>query len=453
MPFWGRPPGAGPGRKTNKGWGKRRWEGERRVEEISDSDDDDEQGVELEFGSRAFSSDELHFTGFDMGSGVRRRRTKYDSDDELEGSEEDMPEHVVIQGAETMQLMLREKEDYLVERALERIRRAQMLGKTNVKLSRQEMDALDALDRKTKLTAGPRPRGKKSSSSKAPPETKKKGRGDKFTNNSPRLAAIEPRKASGRSSLGTRSETQIPYPISPAEAYGNNGALMHGYYPPPAVRPSSSSSGPNSRNASSQSLRQQQQSAPPAQFQYPYMQGGRYYAVPEASRMRRPSSSSSRASSRPDPTDPSWEPRNRSSSNVLPYPLEPPQYQAYHGQPVPQYYDPRDPRFAPPGRRVASGPPDVYPGQLPAGYYRYPQPDMFTASGSAPNLAGPRRTSLPMGSSSSEVSNSTDEDEDEGVQVQVVEKPAGGYDVQTRSSTSTSKGKGAAKSKRGKGKR
>ena len=41
-----------------------------------------------------------------------------------------------------MQIALRDKEDILVEKALQRIRRAQELGKTNVRLSKSEIEAL-----------------------------------------------------------------------------------------------------------------------------------------------------------------------------------------------------------------------------------------------------------------------------------------------------------------------
>ncbi|KAL8918495.1 MAG: hypothetical protein Q9208_007302 [Pyrenodesmia sp. 3 TL-2023] len=42
-----------------------------------------------------------------------------------------------------MQVALRNKEDLLVQQALERIRRAQVLGKRNVKLTQPEIDALE----------------------------------------------------------------------------------------------------------------------------------------------------------------------------------------------------------------------------------------------------------------------------------------------------------------------
>jgi hypothetical protein len=46
---------------------------------------------------------------------------------------------------------LREKEGLPVERGLEKIRRARELGKTTVKLSQAELDALDRTDRRPRL--------------------------------------------------------------------------------------------------------------------------------------------------------------------------------------------------------------------------------------------------------------------------------------------------------------
>ena len=428
---------------------KKRWQAERRVEELSESGDDDGEGVEITIDEHTFAGDELHFTGVDLGSGTLRRRGKHASDEESEESEEseeeDSDDGSPIAGP-SMQLMLREKEDYLVERALERIRRAQMLGKTNVKLSQQE---LDALERKRIQVAAPKmPRSKKTSSSQARRGDRKRTKGDRSSGNSPQLSSTEVRKP-GRSSLGSRTEGQPPYPVLSGESYGNPGPLVHGYYGPQPVRPSSSSSRTSSRNPSSQSLRQAQQHSPPMpQYQHPYMQG-RYYSVPEGAQIRRPSSSSSRASTRLDPTDPSWEPRARSNSTIAPYPLDPAQYQVYPAPGVPVHFDPR---FAPQGRRVASGPPDVYPGQPPPAFYRYPPEEMVATNSSDPTLAARRRrVPPPEPSSSSQSSSSTDEDE--GVQVEVVEKPTGGYDVQTKASASSSKPRGGGSSKRGRGRK
>ena len=47
-----------------------------------------------------------------------------------------------------MQIALRDKEELLVQKALESIHRAQMLGRTNVKLTQPEIDALERKRRK-----------------------------------------------------------------------------------------------------------------------------------------------------------------------------------------------------------------------------------------------------------------------------------------------------------------
>ncbi|KAI4191665.1 MAG: hypothetical protein LQ346_004663 [Caloplaca aetnensis] len=109
---------------------------DRYFEEV-DSDDDYGQGVTLK---GDYFSDELHFTGADVGPYTRSRHKHdqgYDSHSSGEG------EAFEDRSASTMQVALRNKEDLLVQQALGRIRRAQALGKRNVKLTKPEIDALE----------------------------------------------------------------------------------------------------------------------------------------------------------------------------------------------------------------------------------------------------------------------------------------------------------------------
>jgi hypothetical protein len=428
-----------------------------RVEEVEDSHDD-EDGVDVDTRAvgRRFASDELHFTGIDMGAGrTRRRRTKNaydeDSDDSDMSTEGEYGAGPSNEYGQNMQLMLREKEDLLVEQALERMRRARELGKTNVKLTRAQIDALERAERRQRLAAPPAkaPKSKKPAQTRPKMVEKKSSKSDRSSGNSPSMKTIEPRRR-GKSSTGTREAAPLPYPVLPDEPYGvGSGALMYapqgyygppaapvGYYGQPAAQPLSTASRPGSRTASSQSLRQQQSHTPPLpQYQHPYQQG-RYYSNPDAYQTRPPPD---RAVTypRPDPADPNWEPRARSSSSLVSYPIDRYESAAYSSQaPAPLRFDPNDPRFASPqARRVASGPPDMYLSQAPG---HHPPQDGLVQPGN--------------GASATEGDDDEDSDDDAGVQVNVTEGPGGSYGVQTRASANTAagnRGKGGGQVKRG----
>jgi PRA1 family protein 1 len=443
MPPWGRPPGGRTGRKSQRGWaGQQSWD--QRFEEIEDTDDDDGQGVELDLAvsQKRYVSDELRFTGVDLSASRPRRRKGNAYDEDSDYSEDDEEEDDAYDGqGQHMQVMLREKEDLLVERALERIRRARMMGKTNVKLSQAEVDALERAERIQKQPDPSRnARGKKVAAVRPRVEERKRSRGGKPSSSTPPLKAIEPRR---KSKSSAREEPQPPYPIMPGPDYGQaSGAMIYappGYYAAPAQRPRSSSSKARSRTASSQSLRQQHQQTPPLpQYQHPY-HAGRYFSNPDTAYAGLPPSTSSLRS---DPTDPSWEPRARSASNLVPHLLDQPPYPVY--QPPPPQFDPRDPRFAAlPGPRIASGPPDMYAvPQMPI--YRHPQDEMFLYS---PNSPGDGITT----------GDEDDDDEDQGVEIDVLEGSGDSYGIQTRSgaaAAAANKGRGGAvvakRAKRGK---
>ncbi|KAL8842458.1 MAG: hypothetical protein Q9176_002610 [Flavoplaca citrina] len=125
-------------------WGRSSWSKtrarrepqDRHFEEI-ESDDDDGQGVALD---GIYLSDDLDLPGLDRARNTRIRR-KHITESDSPSSEEDD----ILDGRSpaTMQLTLRNKEDLLVQQALGRIQRAQMLGKRNVKLSKPEVEALE----------------------------------------------------------------------------------------------------------------------------------------------------------------------------------------------------------------------------------------------------------------------------------------------------------------------
>lgn len=90
----------------------------------------------------------------------------YDTyDDESEGEEYDLDDDADSTVAYAMQLAMQDKEELLVEKALAKIRRAHVLGKKNVRLSQEE---LEALERKHRRAGGGRgePRSAKESRKK-----------------------------------------------------------------------------------------------------------------------------------------------------------------------------------------------------------------------------------------------------------------------------------------------
>ncbi|KAJ4554115.1 hypothetical protein HRR78_002519 [Exophiala dermatitidis] len=464
MPPWGRPPGGRPGRKNNRPWGvQRSWEYEDRVEEL-DTEDDTVPGVGLgqDYGQQRFVSDELRFTGIDLGGGgIRQRRSGDVYDDELTPSD-DEDEYGTSSGLirrPDVQVMYREKEEMLVERALERIARARALGKPNVKLSRAEIDALERLERNQhppRPSAAPKaaPRGKKEAPIKRKPvEVRKKPvRNDKSASNSPKGKAVDSR-GRGKSAVtnaSIRDDAVASYALPPTDSdYGRRAPYVG--YPVSGSRQAESSrqgSRQGSRQSSNPSLRQQQ--APQmALYQQPYY-AHRYSSTPDALYSARPGSNSSRAS-RPDPSEPDWEPRSRSSSSLVNVPLDQLPYQSSTAR-APRF-DPSDPRFASPQRRVASGPPDIRPNQ--AAQYRRPQDELFL-----PDEPPEVMRYLVSSGSEKEADDDDDDDDDsdydEGVQIDVTETPRGDYTIRTRSaaaSGSARRGGPAPKSTAGKGKK
>ncbi|KIX00217.1 uncharacterized protein Z518_10356 [Rhinocladiella mackenziei CBS 650.93] len=474
MPPWGRPPGGRPGRKNERPWeSQRSWEYDDRVEEL-DTDDDVSQGVELNqaYGRRRFVSDELRLTGMNLGGGgVRQRRSADVYDDDFTPSDDeddfDAPSGLIRRPDVQMQLTFREKEEMLVERALERIARARALGKPNVKLTRAEIDALKRLERNQNP---PRP----SEAPNAAPKSKKeapvrrkavevrrkpvRSENNKSASNSPKGKEVNGRSR-GRSSASndpvreSRDDSVTPYPPSPVDPdYGRRLPYPQGYYVSGPRQAESSRQG--SRANSNPPLRQQPvQPYPP--YQHPYYTN-RYSSNPGVLYSARPGSNTARTS-RPDPSDPDWEPRARSTSSLVNVPLDQLPYQTSTGR-APRF-DPSDPRFASPPRRVASGPVAALQHQV--AQYRRPQDETFLPD-EQPEVM--RYLAPPDSEEGEEEEEEEDDDEedsdyDEGVQVDVNERPDGEYTIQTRSvtastSTSTHKvGRNTGKGTAGKGKK
>ncbi|MCJ1406672.1 hypothetical protein MMC19_000739 [Ptychographa xylographoides] len=408
MPPWGRPSGGRKG-KNKKEWERqqREWEQQRRFEELA-SDSDDGQGVDL--GRRPFASDELHYSGADLGRGSNSRRDFTYSDDSEES--DDGIAKDTGNGA-AMQLALRDKEEVLVQRAMERIRRAQMLGKTNVKLTPSERDALE------RKLANDQAKSKR-------PVLKSKPSGERRSSgrSSSSQTAIVP-TAGRRKSRSSLVSTTDREPMDQAQSMGPgflvagpDGRPIYaplGYHPPSPGPPFGfPSSRPESRSGSAHSL----QSTPPlAQTQF----RGASKRYPPGSEQHGQSLSSTRKTSspRPLPDDPDWQPRARSTSNLF-YSPDPYQYQAY-SPPLPQI----PPQYAQ-GRRHVSGPAEIgYPALRPG-----VRPYAATSDPSLPRreYSGGHGPAESISDDDYDDNDDDDDDQDEGVQIDVA--PYGhGYDI------------------------
>ncbi|KIW98888.1 uncharacterized protein Z519_00551 [Cladophialophora bantiana CBS 173.52] len=475
MPPGGRPPRGRPGRNNDRLWElqqQRSWDYDVRVEELDTDDDNSPPGVELDqgYGQSRFRSDELHFTGIDLGGGVIRRRRSGDSFDNNLTPSDDEDDYDAYSGLirrPDMQMAYREKEDMLVQRALERIARARALGKPNVKLSRAEIDALKRLELERSQTPPQSP----AAASQVAPRSKKEAPVVK-------RKPVEVRKASGRSNgkssggsptkgkaadgrnRGRSSASNTParenadisvaaYELPPPDLdYDRRLPYPQGYYVagPRQAEPLRQ----GSRTNSNQSLRQQQMQPMLSyqhHYQHPYY-SHRYSSNPDPLYSNRPSSNSSR-SSRPDPSEPDWEPRARSTSSLVNVPLDQLPYQTSIGR-APRF-DPSDPRFASPQRRVVSGPPGISQNQ--AGQYRRLQDELFLSD---------ERPEVYNYLAPSDTENQIDDDDEgsdyvpEGEVVDVRERPRGEYAIQTRSAaagTSSQRARSNGKTMAGKSKK
>jgi hypothetical protein len=335
MPSWGRPPGARGG-KRRKGWEQAQDWDAQRVEELDS--DDDEDGVRIDLDPRQqprrFVSDEHRFAGVDPRQGHAQ---DYDYDNTTESSEN---EDKSLAPANLMQVALRDKEEMLVQQALARIRRAQAKGKSNVKLTQPQLEALERKER----SAAAAPIKSKKSNSKPGSERSKKAAARAPVS---ALMLREPSKGKKKSKSPPDLQDDTPLYSTGAMQPGFMAAELSGsvqypplgYYNQSAVRP------PSSRGKARSSLGPQQSGHVPVppQYQHEY-QRGRYSSMPEG---YIPSSSSSPRTTptrTPLPHEPGWKPGSRRNSTARGSPqdpyqgIDPFQYQTYAPpSPQPQY--------------------------------------------------------------------------------------------------------------------
>ncbi|KAL4930613.1 uncharacterized protein BDV17DRAFT_34445 [Aspergillus undulatus] len=139
MPRWGRPPGAHLGRPNGRRGGQ--WaDGGMRVEEMVSE-------TEEQFGRGDKTLHTKQLAGPRQGgNGWRSSMMEYDghyATEPTDGADYDMYEDTNSTVAYAVELAMKDNEDWLVERALERIRRAHSEGNKNVTLSQRELKALE----------------------------------------------------------------------------------------------------------------------------------------------------------------------------------------------------------------------------------------------------------------------------------------------------------------------
>ena len=377
MPHWGRPPGARLGRDRSGAYGAHQsWNDGERFQEIDGTDEDLYGSVRGDlrraYMERRFHSDELLFDGLDYNAQHMRRghsEGRYYDDSEFEAEEPyfHRDQDYSLQREDGHQSVKSEREAELVASALERIARARALGKMNIKLSQAEIDALDRFERSkqqqrpAKITATPKnaPASKKSIMPKAIESAKKKQVASPRT----RPVAGRVRNPSDVSTRSTREDDLVNYQIPQEPDYDYVGRPHSGSRSSRHGSPRQ----PRSRTNSSQNIRQ-----PPGPIFAPYYPSpSRYVSMPEGPYHRRMESTSSRYSrfDSGEAPDVAHYPRSRSNSNMnlRSYPLEQ-LPNPMHASRAPRF-DPSDPRYASPSRRVVSG--------SSAPMHRRPQDELF----------------------------------------------------------------------------
>jgi hypothetical protein len=381
MPRWGRPPGARQGGQVRRR--ATQWEDADgvRFEEI-DSGDDNQEGVRL--GGSPLNR-RRHANGDKVSARAMRLRSYgYDYDSEnSDGEDYDLDDDADSTVAYAIQLAMRDKEELLVEKALERIRHAQMLGEKNVRLSQRELRALERKRRQTD-SSSKGSQGKKDGSIRVPVSDKRKPSDEPAPRASP---SKSDRRRSMRESYMVPEETHV--------VWGTTRMPPAGYGQP------SSSSSQRPRTPTMQSLRPQP-SITPNRLQQPPSHSQRYSSVREA----RP---------RALPDDPKWAPSHRPLSYAGPYSLEQAPYlQSYGGPPL-------DPRYSTRARQYTDR-----PGES-SSYSAYRKVSNESRRSSSTSESPLHHRAPPESSeegSSGEEDNSEDEEEeDEGVQVEVSDYP------------------------------
>ncbi|PLN84221.1 hypothetical protein BDW42DRAFT_49018 [Aspergillus taichungensis] len=273
--------------------------------------------------------------------------------------------------AYAVQLAMKDKEERMVDNALERIRRAQTCGQKNVRLSKREVEALE---RKRLQTNGMLDPNRRTGRPMASPADRDMKPTDSPRNGAPGKSGLRPRGSSASQGKPLRK----PGPADGSDIFSPWSA-GHSVVVPPSKRPPASRT--QSANTSPRSPR------PPPYPTEHHMDGQYGYPV-----MPFPSA----AYPRPLPDHPHWV-----APWQVPYMGDPVQY----AMPVP-----RDARARLPGR------PGSYMSDHPAGYGDWPPSGMHGPF--APSV-GPGTTT--DGSRDEEPSDLDSDSDDSGDEVQMVD--------------------------------
>lgn len=267
-------------------------------------------------------SDSLNFTGTDLGDrsrGVARRGHRYQGSDDDETSvsgSEDEEDSGESQSGGSGQLTVRDdREEALIQSALQRINRAQAKGKADVKLNKDELAALERRRKRMREEA----ERLKSSGSGSDRKKRKEQRVavplsqldpsslKRRPAHPPRQDSLPARAAVSREDSPDYPPEYLPYPPM-------------GYFAPPVSSQSRSRSGTHVPRPSS---RARENGSPPVAFDY--------LQAPHSNH-RHVSESSARPRSRGMPQDELWMPQQ---VDPFQYQTAGPRHAAYPGQPPP----------------------------------------------------------------------------------------------------------------------
>lgn len=281
MPLWGRPPGPRLGAEGAAAAGTHQsWDQINRFEEVNDTEEEYLQQLDLrrELAGKGHYSDELLFDGIDYSYSNLVDRPYYDdpaSVDEEEQFYRDYPEErPTPEPEEQQQPLLTPKEEELVARASERIARARAIGKTDIKLTQPEIDALHRLEQAK--NSKPATHSKALTSAKKGPKARAIEASKKKRPNSPKSQKLADGRVRNSSNASTRSVrddeefVNFKIPEEPFQREQDFAQLRRTSTPAQFYQYSSyygSPLRPGSRTASTQSLR----GMPPAAYA-PYYQ-------------------------------------------------------------------------------------------------------------------------------------------------------------------------------------
>ena len=352
-----------------------------RIEEIDSDEDEDEREYEDQ-GGLSFYPRRLGGMDVDGGRGWERwalENGQYaDETESVDAVDYDLYDDGDRTVSYAVQLAMKDKEEWLVDKALERIRRAQMLGQENVRLSKRELEALERKRIQEDSIKEPWPR----MGGPGTPERRKKR-----TENAQRR--------------GSSVSIEATMPYSPVNEKFGSGGRATGATVKRQIQPTSrptSSSDQRPRTPVTHSPRPHQSSP---SFRSPFRQqyvADRYLNALES---RPQSSSRNEAFQRPLPDDPRWTPPYRTMPPLGPYSAEQPPYQTFA---------PFDTRHGLRGHQGLG-----YPTGMSPYISNYRSFSDERHSSSTPNSLSPRvaRSESATDESSEEDESSTDSDEEE----------------------------------------